>query len=191
MEVLNMASSTVFARLSAALGVTAVVFLLDWFYLIYITSYGLQQKTQDLVLGGLKFSVPLHWVPVAGIVIVSLVSWYEVSTRLFPKRPGMDVDPIARLRLLRAIVISVALFACVLYVPYLLGSNWFWARLAEMSRNITQVGHFGLELLHSIQSLMVMNTLWQYSLSQNLAAGAMVLASWGFGRAPRRTRRQR
>jgi hypothetical protein len=186
-----MVSNATLYKLSAVFGVTALIVVLDWFYLLYITSYGLEQKVQQVTLGGFMFSLPLLWVPVAGIVLVSLVAWYEISTQLFPRRPSIEADSLAKLRLLRAIAFSVALFAIVLYVPYLVGSNWFWTRLSGAGKSFTQIRDFGFSLLGTAESLMAFSTLWQYSLSQNLATAVMVVAAWAFGRAARRPRKQR
>jgi hypothetical protein len=93
--------------------------------------------------------------------------------------------------LLRAVVFSLAVFVLVLYVPYLIGSNWFWARISETGRSITQVHDFGLSLLNTVQSMMLMNQLWQYSLSQILAAAAMIFGAWAFARSARRQKKSR
>jgi hypothetical protein len=178
-------------KLSSILGVTVVIVLLDWFYLSYITAHGFDLKTQQFALGGFSFSMPLQWLPVIGIVLVSLVTWYEVFARVFPRRGATEFDPLANLRLIRVIALSLALFICVLYIPYLIGSNWFWARLSDASRSFTQLVGFGLSLLKTDESAMGLNPLWQYSLSQVLATGALVFAAWAFGRVARRPRKPR
>jgi hypothetical protein len=186
-----MPPSTTLVKLSSIIGVAATIFLLDWFYLTYITSHGFELKTQAFTLGSWSLSVPLQWLPVMGILLVSLVSWYEVSSGIFPRRAAPELEPMAKLRLLRVIAFSVALFVCVLYIPYLIGSNWFWTRLSELSKSITQIRDIGLSLLHTDESVMALNPLGQYSLSQILATGAMVLTAWALGRVGRRPRRQR
>lgn len=182
--------SPALAKLSSIVGVAATILLLDWFYLTYITSHGFDLKTQDFTLGSWRLSVPLQWLPVIGILLVSLVCWYEAASRLFPRR-APEADPLARLRLLRVVVFSVALFACVLYIPYLIGSNWFWTRLSELSKSITQIRDIGLTLLHTDESAMGLSPLLQYSLSQILATGSMVFSAWAFARVGRRPRKQR
>lgn len=191
MEVCNVSSNPSLVKLSSIVAVTAAIFLLDWFYVLYITSHGFELKTQELILGSVKMSVPLYWLPVFGIVMVSLVAWYETSSRIFPRRAGPEVDPLARMRLMRVIVFSIALFVCALYIPYLVGSNWFWARLSEGSKSITQLRDFGLSLLKTDESMMALNPLWQYSLSQVAATAIMILATWAFGRGIRRPRKPR
>lgn len=185
-----MASISSLAKLSSIAGMTVVVFLLDWFYMIYITSHGFDLKAESFTIVGLSISVPLQWLPVVGIVIVAFVAWYEVSARIFPRR-GLDIDPLGGVRLLRAVAVSLALFICVLYVPYLIGSNWFWARLSELSKSFTQIESFSLALLNTDESAMSLSPVWQYSLSQVLAAAVMVLSAWVFGRIARRPRKQR
>ncbi len=177
-------------KLSAVFGVTALILIVDWFYVQYISAYGLEPKMQQVSLGSFAFSLPLLWVPVAGIALVSLVAWYEVSTQLFPRRTTGEVDSLATLRLFRAVAFSVALFVVVLYVPNIIGSNWFWTRLSDAGKSMSQIRGFGFSLLGTGESFMAFSTLWQYSLSQNLATAVMVVAAWVFGRAARRPRKR-
>jgi hypothetical protein len=185
-----MAPSSSFTKWSSIIGIAVVIFLLDWFYMLYITSHGFDLKAENFSVAGSSFPVQLQWLPVVGVVIVAFVALYEVSARIFPRR-GIEIDPLGGLRLLRAVAFSLALFVCVLYVPYLIGSNWFWARLSELSRSVSQVQSFGLSLLSTDESVMALSPLWQYSLSQTLAPAAMVLSAWAFGRGGRRPRKQR
>ena len=177
-------------KLSSILGVTVVIFLLDWFYVSYITAHGFDLKTQQLAVAGLSFSIPLQWLPIIGIVFVSLVTWYEVFARIFPRRGAIEFDPLANLRLVRVIVLSLALFICVLYIPYLIGSNWFWARLSDASKSLTQLRSLGVSILNTDESAMSLNPLWQYSVTQVLATGALVFGAWAFGRVARRPRKR-
>jgi hypothetical protein len=73
----------------------------------------------------------------------------------------------------------------------LIGSNWFWARISETGKSIIQVRDFGLSLLSSVESMMRLNQLWQYSLSQILAPALMILGAWAFGRSARRQKKPR
>lgn len=177
-------------KLSSILGVTAAIFLLDWFYASYITAHGFDLKTQQFAVAGFSFSMPLQWLPIIGIVFVSLVTWSEVFARIFPRRGATEFDPLANLRLIRVIVLSLALFTSVLYIPYLIGSNWFWARLSEASKSFTQLRDFGVSLLNTDESAMSLNPLLQYSLTQVLAAGALVFGAFAFGRVARRPRKR-
>jgi hypothetical protein len=178
-------------KLAAIVGVTVVLLLLDWFYIIYVTAHGFELKTQELALGGFKLSIPLQWLPVIGIVLVSLVGWYEVSYRIFPRRGVLELDPLANLRLLRVVIFSVALFVFILYIPSLIGSNWFWARLSDAGRSISQVNGFGLSLLSTDESAMGLNPLLQYSVTQVLAGAALVFSTWAFARRQKRPRKLR
>jgi len=169
---------------------TLIVFLLDWFYVLYMTSHGLHLGVESLQVAGSSISVQLQWLPVIGVVLVVFVGWMDVSAHVFPKR-GLEVDTLGRVRLLRIFAVSLAMFVLVLYVPYLIGSNWFWASLSGLSKNIAQIGALGLALLSTDEWAMSLNPIWQYSLSQVLAALAWVSSAWAFGRVPRRPRKQR
>lgn len=178
-------------KLAVIIGVTVVFFLLDWLYLIYITAHGFEIKTQEFAFGGFRLSIPLQWLPIIGIVFVSLVGWYEVSYRIFPRRGVLGVDPVGNLRLLRVIMFSLAFFIFILYIPSLIGSNWFWARMSDAGKSIPQVRSFGLSLLSTDESAMGLNPLWQYSLTQVLAAAALVFSTWALARRPKRARKLR
>jgi hypothetical protein len=184
-----MSPNPMLKKLATILGVTVVLFLLDWFYLTYIIAHGFNIKTQDIALGGFKLSIPLQWLPVIGIVFVAFVGWYEVSYRIFPRRGGLELDPLANLRLLRVIVFSVALFVFVLFIPSLIGSNWFWARLGDAAKSVSQVKDFGRSLFKTDESAMGLNPLWQYSVTQVVAAAALVFSTWVFARRPKRPRK--
>jgi hypothetical protein len=170
-----------------AVGIAAVIGLLDWFYMFYITSFTLQVKTQTVGAGGFKFLIPIEWLPILGVFLATLVAWFEVSDKIFPRRSGPEIDQLANARLLRAVAFSVMTFVCVLYVPYLLGSNWFWAKVSS----IPQLGDIGLTLLNTQEPAMTLDPLWQYSISEVLATAAMVLVAWAFSRIPRRPRKPR
>jgi len=175
-------------RWSAIIATTAVIFLLDWFYLAYITSKGFQLKTYEFALGALKLFIPLQWLPVAGVVLVSFVTWYEVSFTIFPRRAAPEHDTLSNVRLMRVILLSLAAFVCVLYIPYIFGSDWFWARMSSVS-SLSQIRNFGVSLLNTDQELMGLDQIWQYSMSQSAALIAMSSFAWIFGRIPKRVRK--
>ena len=186
-----MSSRSSVTKWSAVLSVTVLIVLLDLFFIVYVSSYGLESKAQEIALAGLKTSIQIQWLPLLGLVLLSFVTWYETYYRIFPRRGTFEIDPLARMRLLRAIVFSLAFFIWVLYIPYLIGSNWFWARISETGNSISQVRDFGLSLLVNVESMMRLGQVWQYSLSQTLASAVIVLGAWAFGRATRRPKKQR
>jgi hypothetical protein len=187
-EVQNMAMSLSRMKFSSILGATAAIFALDSFFLTYMTSKGFYSKAENLMIGSLNVSVPLQWLPVFGVVILSLVTWYEAYYRLFPRR-GMEVDALARFKLARAIAFSVTFFVIILYVPALLRSGWFWTTLSEMGKNTAAVRDFSNSLLNNIEPLVTTDELWLYSLSQILASALMVFGAWGLARTTRRVRK--
>jgi uncharacterized membrane protein len=165
-----------------------VIFLLDWFYLAYMTSKGFEPKIHEFVFGTFKLSIPLQWLPVAGLLLVSFVVWYEVSFTILPRRGGLEQDTLSNLRLMRAMGLSLAVFVTVLYVPYVIGSDWFWARLSSAS-SISQIRDLGQRLLNADQTLMGLDQIWQYSISQSAALACMVIFALIFGRSPKRIRK--
>jgi hypothetical protein len=180
-----MPSSQSLIKASSVLGVTVIIFLLDWFYLTYVTLHGLQPKTQVILIGTMNLSLPLEWLPIVGVVLLSLVLWYEESARIFPKR-GTQIDTLANLRLLRLITLSLTIFVFILYVPNVVGSNWFWGVMS----GISELHGIASYLLATEQSFMSLDPVWVYSLSQVLASTGMVVSAWLIGglgtRRPRR-----
>jgi len=171
------------------LAVGAAILLIDWFYLTYMTNHGLERKFQEIILSNLTISVPLQWLPVAGVVLVSVVVMQEVIAVIFPRRTGANVDTgLSNIRLVRVIAFSLAAFVCVLYIPYVLGSDWFWARMSSAS-GIPQIRDLALWLLKTERPMVEMDPLWQYSTSELLALTSMVFVAAMFGRSPKRIRR--
>ena len=177
------------SKLSSILGVTIIVLLLDLLFVYYMTSHGISPMTNELKIGG--FSIQLQWLPVFGVVLVSLVAWDDAFTRIFPRWVGPEADPLARMRLMRVITLSLAVFVCFLYVPFLLGSNWFWNGASTLSRSFTQFRGFGNWLLSVETPVLSLDPLWQYSITQILACGAMICFTWAFARPTRRLRKPR
>jgi len=174
-----------------AIGIAAVIGLLDQFYMFYITSFTFQVRTQTVDVGGFKLLIPIQWLPILGVFLATLVGWFEVSDKIFPRRSGPEIDQLGYARLLRAIAFSVLTFVCVLYIPYLLGSNWFWAKVSRLGHSIPQLRDIGLSLLNTQEPIMTLDPLWQYSISQVLATAAMLLVAWAFSRTSRRPRKPR
>jgi hypothetical protein len=174
-----------------AIGIAAIIGLLDWFYMFYITSFTFQVKTQPVGVGSLKFLIPIQWLPILGVFLATLVAWLELSNKIFPRRTGPEIDQLGYARLLRAVAFSVMTFVCVLYIPYLLGSNWFWATVSGLGHSVPQLHDVGLSLLNKQEPAMTLDPLWQYSISQILATAAMVLVAWAFSRTARRPRKPR
>jgi hypothetical protein len=177
------------SKLSSVAGVTVIVLLLDLLFVFYMTSHGLSPMTNELKIGGV--GIQLQWLPVLGVLIVSFVAWDDAFTRIFPRWVGREVDPLARMRLIRVITLSLAVFVCFLYVPFLLGSNWFWDGVSVLSRSVSQFRGFGHWLLSVEAPLLSLDPLWQYSITQILACGAMICFTWAFARPMRRLRRPR
>jgi hypothetical protein len=159
--------------------------LLDVFFLLYEVSHGLNLAQSSF---SSSIPIPLEWLPVIGVVLLSLVTWYEAYYRIFPRR-GLEVDPLARIRLVRAILFSLTLFVLVLYVPALVRSSWFWATLGGTGKSITQLRDFDNSLLKSVRPLLTFDLIWQYASFQVLASLVMVLGAWAFARPTRRVRK--
>jgi len=178
----NLASKT-----SSVLVVTLIVVLLDLLLAFYVTSHGFQPATNGIAVAGM--TIQLQWLPVVGMVIVSLAAAYDAFSRIFPRWLGPEADPIARLRFLRAVAVSVVAFVSLLYVPYLLGSGWFWRHLSHVSHALSPLQGFGAWLETVELPILSLNPVYQYSVAQILASAALVLVPWVLARPAKRPRR--
>jgi hypothetical protein len=185
------ASSIYRAKSPVVLGISLLIAALDWFFMFYITSYNFAANIQEVAFGGFRFALPIQWLPVIGVFLVTLVAWFDLSAKIFPRRAGPEIDPLANVRLVRAIAFSVMAFVLVLYVPYIVGSVWFWAKVSKIGRSLPQVVGLGRSILNAQEGLMTMDPLWQYSISQILATMAMVVVAWACARIARRPRKLR
>jgi len=175
------------SKASYVLGWAVVVVLLDMLIVFYVMSHGFEPLTSGLVVGG--FSLQLQWLPLLGILIVALAVWSDAFTRIFPRWLGPGADPLARLRLMRVVTVSLAAFICFLYLPYLLGSSWFWLHLSHASHLMGSLQGFGSWLENLEMPILALNPVWQYSIAQVLAGAALVLSAWALARPAKRPRR--
>ena len=183
-----MASSRT-SKAYSVVGCTVVVILLDLLLVSYVVSHGFEPMTSGITIGG--FNLQLQWLPLLGVLILSLAVWSDAFTRIFPRWLGPEADPMARLRLMRVVTVSLTVFACFLYIPYLLGSNWFWTRLSQASQLIRQFNGFGIWLETFEMAILTVNPIWQYSITQLLSCAALVFFTWALARPAKRPRRIR
>ena len=182
-------ASTSNNKVISLVGWTLGIVLVDLLVVVYVTAHGFQSLTNGFMIGG--FTLQLQWLPLIGVVMVALAVWSDAFTRIFPRWLGPESDPMARIRLLRVVTISLTAFVCFLYIPYLLGSNWFWLHLSHASHMIGQAQGFGNWLEALEMPILTMNPVWQYSISQVLASAALIFSTWVLARPAKRVRRIR
>ena len=163
--------------------------LLDLVLAFYVVSHGFESIASGFMIGDV--SLQLQWLPPVGILIVSLAVWSDAFSRIFPRWLGPDADPMARLRLATVVTVSLTAFVCFLYIPYLLGSNWFWLHLSRASRVVGSLNGFGNWLENVEMPILTLDPVWQYSITQVLACAALVFSAWAFARPAKRPRRIR
>jgi hypothetical protein len=181
--------SNLTSKVSAIASVTLIVILLDLLLVFYVASHGFAPATNEIMVGGI--ALPLQWLPLLGILIVSIAALHDAFTRIFPRWLGPGADPMARLRLMRVLAICLAAFVCFLYVPYLLGSNWFWLHLSHASHAVNGLRGFGTWLENVEMPILALDAVWQYSVTQILASAALVFFAWVLARPAKRPRKVR
>jgi hypothetical protein len=181
--------SSLVSKVSAIAGVTLVVILLDLLLVFYAASHGFAPTANGIMVGGINLQ--LQWLPLLGILIVSVASLHDAFTRIFPRWLGPGADPMASLRLMRVLAVCLAAFVCFLYVPYLLGSNWFWLHLSHASHAVSQLQGFGTWLENVEMPILALDAVWQYSITQIVASAALVFFAWALARPAKRPRKLR
>jgi hypothetical protein len=184
----NLASNLA-SKVSAIAGVTLIIILLDLVFVFYVVSHGFVPATNEIMVGGINLQ--LQWLPLLGILIVSIAALHDAFTRIFPRWLGPEADPMARLRLMRVVAVCLAAFVCFMYVPYLLGSNWFWLHLSHASHAVGQLKGFGTWLENVEMPILTLDSVWQYSITQILASAALVFFAWALARPAKRPRKIR
>lgn len=182
-------TSNLSSKTSSVLGATAIVVLIDLLAIFYVLAHGFSSAGNGAMSGGMNLQ--LQWLPLIGILLVSLAVFYDAFTRIFPRWLGPQADPLARLKFLRVVAVGVAAFACVLYIPYLLGSSWFWLHLSHVSNVIHPLQGFGAWLEKVEMPILSVNAVWQYSATQVLATAALVVFAWALARPTKRPQRIR
>lgn len=176
-------------KVSAIAGATLIVILLDLLLVFYAVSHGFAPTTNEIMVGGINLQ--LQWLPLLGILVVTIAALHDAFTRIFPRWLGPEADPMARLRLMRVVAVCLAAFVCFLYVPYLLGSDWFWLHLSHASHAIGPLQGFGTWLENVEMPILALNPVWQYSITQVLASAVLVFFAWALARPAKRPRKIR
>ena len=170
-------------------GWTVGVVLLDLLLVFYVMAHGFKAVNNGIMIGG--FSLQLQWLPLLGVLVVALAVWSDAFTRIFPRWLGPEADPMARLRLLRVVTISLTAFVGFLYIPYLLGSSWFWLHLSHVSHAISPLQGVGSWLEAVEMPILTLDPVWQYAVTQVLACAALVFFALALARPAKRIRKIR
>lgn len=163
--------------------------LIDLLLIFYVLTHGFGSKGSGSTAVGLNLQ--LQWLPLVGVLFVSLAAFYDAFTRIFPRWLGPEADPLARLKFVRVVAVCIAAFACLLYLPFLLGSSWFWLHLSHVSHAIHQLQGFGTWLERVEMPILSLDAVWQYAATQILATAALILFAWALARPTKRPKRIR
>jgi hypothetical protein len=151
--------------------------LIEWFYVDYMLSRGLEDKTAGLVV--VQGAFPLAVLPALGAFLVFLASWDYASRKVSPirTRPEAKGREISWwLGVAKAASLVTATFVTALFLPYVLWSSWFWSFLGRIS---------GLASLYqNTVDIWQMNVLWKYVASQNLSALLTAIVAVVYARRP-------
>lgn len=167
-----------------------IVAAMDYLFLDYLISHGLELKLYPLQVGGLSFSIPLVGLTFTGVLIVAIAAWSSMVGTM-PITAARDLAQLEAIRILRAAGLGIFFFSAVLYGPYVIGASAFWIQIASLSRSIPQLAGSLQSLLNFAQPVMALDGLTKLAISQNAAAAALVAVSGLISYTQRRIRRTR
>ncbi len=172
--------ATVRGIISAAVLIAATI-LLQVFFVEYMSFHGFSLRNEQIKIGTLEVFVPIVLLPTLGVTLVILSSWMYAVERTMRVRIKADLRKQRIERVSRMVETSALIlgnYSLFLFIPYILGSNWFMTGVNNLSTNLPQLGWFFAIAYGTIISLMDLDSIWKFALSQNLAAcGAALFAA--------------
>ena len=168
----------------------AIVAAIDYLFLDYLISHGLELKWYTLQVGSVALSIPPVSLTFIGVLIVAIAAWSNMVGTM-PIAAARELAHLETIRVLRAAGLAVFFFSAVLYGPYVMGASAFWIQMASMSRSIPQLAGSLQGLLNFAQPAMALDALTKLAISQNAAAATLVAVSGLIGYTQRRIRRTR
>ena len=179
--------------ISAAL-LIATIILLQFFFVDYMLSHGFSPSNEQVKIGSLQVTFPIVLLPALGVSLVMLSSWMyavdrtmrvRVKTDLRKQRVGAD------LRMVEVGALILSVYSLFLFIPYILGSNWFITGANSLSQRLPQLGQFFVAAYGTVISLMDLDSIWKFALSQNLAACSAAFFAALYVRRQSRARKPR
>ena len=159
----------------------ATIILLQFFFINYMLSHGFSPSNEQVKIGTLQVTFPIVLLPALGVSLVILSSWVyavdrtmrvRVKTDLRKQRMGADS------RMVEVGALILGAYSLFLFMPYILGSNWFIIGANSLSQRLPQLGQFFVSAYGSVILLMDLDSIWKFALSQNLAGcGAALFAA--------------
>jgi hypothetical protein len=172
----------------------ATIILLQFFFINYMLSHGFSPSNGQVKIGTLQVTFPIVLLPALGVSLVILSSWMyavdrtmrmRVKTDLRKQRIGADS------RMVEVGALILGAYSLFLFIPYVLGSNWFIAWANSLSQRLPQLGQFFVSAYRSVISLMDLDSIWKFALSQNLAGCSAALFAALYVRRQGRARKPR
>ena len=167
-----------------------IVAVMDYTLLSYLMSHGLESKSYPVQIGSYSLTIPILGLTFLGVLIVAITAWQHMSGTM-PITALKEMSQLETIRILRTAGVALFFFSAVLFAPYIVGASGFWAQMSSLSRAIPQLASPLQGLASSIRPMMDLDALTKLAISQNTAAGALVVVSGLIGYAQRRIRRAR
>jgi len=158
--------------ISAALLIAAIVFL-QLFFIDYMLSHGFSPRNEQVEIGTLQVTAPIVLLPTVGVTLVMLSSWMYAVDRTMRVRMKTDLRRQrigADSRMVEVGALILGAYSLFLFIPYILGSNWFITGVNSLSQRLPQLGQWFASAYGSVILLMDLDSIWKFALSQNLAA---------------------
>jgi len=179
--------------ISAVLLIVTVT-LLQIFFIDYISSHGFSPRHEQIEIGALQATVPIVLLPALGVTLVILTSWMYAVDRTLRVRMKVDLrrqrtETVSRMVETSAWILWA--YSLFLFIPYILGSNWFITSVYHLSLNLPQLGQFFASAYESVISLMDLDLIWKFAISQNFAACSAAIFTAAYVRRQSRVKKPR
>jgi hypothetical protein len=139
-------------------------------------------------MGG--FTIPYLYFPLAGFIAVMLSSWMYITEKraIILSKPGTDIPiMILPVRMFEAAFILLAILTGLLFLPYVLASNWMLGILSSIPALKTVItGFYG-----SLSSLMGLAPIMKFFLSNFISFLIIASTAIIIGRKSRRRIKRR
>jgi len=179
--------------ISAAL-LIATIILLQLFFIDYMSSHGFSPRNEQVELATLQVAAPTVLLPTLGVTLVMLSSWMYAVDRTMRvrmktdlRRQRMEADS----RMVEVGALILGTYSLFLFIPYILGSNWFITGANNLSQRLPQLDQFFASAYGSVILLMDLDSIWKFALSQNLAACSAAFFAALYVRRQSRARKPR
>ena len=161
------------------LAITSIA--IEIFFIEYMTSHGLENRMQWIILSNWKFGIPILCLPIFGIAVVLLSTWAYIVERQYLKKGSIgklrNSSPFSKM--FNSSIFLLLVLCIFLFLPCILSSNWTIKKL--LASEVPLLRTFLLTFYELFFSFMDMPIIWKFTLLQSSVCLALALFSFFLG----------